>query len=59
MEGSFKNLMKLSSGDTDKAISIIQQSIDNEWQGLWELKNSVHKRGGNALDDLINDLKDA
>ncbi len=36
--GAFKRLMELSDGDTGNAIRIIEQSVANEWQGLFPLK---------------------
>lgn len=35
---SFKKLMKLSNGDIETANKILEQSIENGWQGLFELK---------------------
>ena len=36
-----KHLHELAGGDENKAILIINQSIGNQWQGLFELKKSV------------------
>lgn len=38
------SLNKLSGGDNDKAIEIINQSIMNGWQGLFELKTESNNR---------------
>lgn len=46
-------LTKLSGGNNDKAISIIEQSISNGWQGLFDLKETA--RSGtpkNAFNDF-------
>ena len=37
IELTIKRLNKLSGGDNDKAIRIIEQSISQGWQGLFEL----------------------
>ena len=37
-ELSMKKLDELSGGDNDKAVKILEQSIMNSWQGLFELK---------------------
>ena len=36
-------LVKLSDNDEDKAIKIIQQSIENGWVGIFELKENGNK----------------
>lgn len=38
VELAINNLMKLANGNSDKAVLIIQQSIRQGWQGLFELK---------------------
>ena len=35
---AISTLMKISGGDPDKAVAILQQSTDNCWQGLFEIK---------------------
>lgn len=45
IELSIKRLTKLSDGDNDKAIKIIEQSIMNSWKGLFELKGENKKQG--------------
>ena len=37
---NFEKLMKLSGGDIEKANEILKQSIENGWQGLFELKEA-------------------
>ena len=44
VSGAFKNLMKLSSRNYQSAKLIIEQSISNEWQGLFELKGTIHTK---------------
>jgi len=39
LERSFSQILKLSNNNIEVAKKIIEQSIDNEWQGLFELKN--------------------
>jgi hypothetical protein len=53
------NLVKLSSGCVETAILILQQSMDNEWVGLFDLKggsngarkNPTHLKPGNRNED--------
>lgn len=40
IELAMKKLERLSGGDNDKAIQILNQSIENSWQGLFELKGT-------------------
>jgi hypothetical protein len=41
-EGARRKLFELSRGQPDVAVAIIQQSIDNGWQGLFELKENTN-----------------
>ena len=43
VELAIKKLNNLSGGDNDKAIAILEQSIMNSWQGLFELKEETPK----------------
>lgn len=43
---AIKKLETLSGGDNDKAVKIIEQSIEGSWTGLYELKE--HGRSNNA-----------
>lgn len=38
---AIKHLMDLSSGDHEKAIAILNQSIENGWKGLFDLKQPI------------------
>jgi hypothetical protein len=38
----FKHLITLSNNDNKVALAIIQQSIDNTWRGLFELKTGIN-----------------
>ena len=40
VETGYKNLLKLSSDDLEEAREIIDQSIGNEWAGLFQLKTN-------------------
>lgn len=55
---AMKNLEKLSNGDNDTAIEILNQSIMNGWQGLFELKNQKPKKqttnSNDAFDYFMN-----
>ena len=41
-----RNLWKLSSGNAEQAMLIVDQSIGNNWKGLFELKNGKGKQQG-------------
>ena len=43
---AMKKLNELSGGDNDKAIQILEQSIMNSWQGLFELKQNTGRKAG-------------
>ena len=48
-------LYKLSGGNPETAKAIIQQSIENRWKGLFELKNNSNgtkKTGHPTFDDV-------
>ncbi len=48
-----KKLDKLTHGDNDLAIEILNQSIMNSWKGLFELKQS-YKPKSNSVDDWLD-----
>lgn len=39
-KGFLKNLAEYSGNDPEKAVAVIRQSIGNEWQGIFPLKDS-------------------
>lgn len=47
---AMKKLNDLSGGDNDKAIKILEQSIMNSWQGLFELKQNNNGRKAGEID---------
>ena len=49
---AMKNLEKLSNGDNDMAIEILNQSIVNGWQGLFELKQTKKVNHHDEVDAL-------
>ena len=51
---AINKLNDLSNGDNDKAIKILEQSIMNSWQGLFELKESPKNNSGNFFDLMAN-----
>ncbi|MCK9220260.1 MAG: YdaU family protein [Bacteroidales bacterium] len=57
-QAALKNLSEISNNNLDTAIKIINQSISQNWQGLFELKINGNKRTG--IDSLkeINRLVD-
>lgn len=47
-------LQKLSQGDNDLAVEILNQSTDNCWQDLYELKNNIQKKEKDMLSEWRN-----
>ncbi len=43
---AMKKLETLAAGDNDKAIKILEQSVERSWAGLFELKESGGKKSG-------------
>lgn len=48
---AMNNLQKLSDGDNEVAIKILEQSIVGSWQGLYPLKDESVKPGGKSVYD--------
>lgn len=46
-ESCYRKLLKLSGGDRDKMIAIIDQSVSNNWAGLFELKDNNGRTNNN------------
>lgn len=42
VEACYRKLVKMSNGDPRKALDIIEQSVSNNWAGLFELKDYNH-----------------
>lgn len=60
VEACYQRLVRLSGGSVDRASAIVNQSIENEWRGLFELKNeragrfskeNFNKAGAGKYDD--------
>mgnify|MGYP003638614158 CR=1 FL=1 len=51
-QGQQNKLGKLSGGDPSKAVKIIMQSIENNWVGLFDLKNETNEQQTNTPDEL-------
>lgn len=57
---AYNHLLNLAGNDTITAIAIIQQSIENEWQGFFPLKTSVVQKSENlTLDEIRERVKSA
>ena len=54
IELAITKLNKLSAGDNDKAIKILEQSIMNSWKGLFELKEQKKNSKAEELDEFYN-----
>ncbi|MBR2408936.1 MAG: phage replication initiation protein [Lachnospiraceae bacterium] len=52
VELAMKELEKLSGGDADTAVAILEQSILNSWQGLFALRDRQQKVGGVNWDNV-------
>jgi len=50
-------LQKLSGGNPDLMIRILNQSILNCWQGIFELKDNGRYSGRTSVSDKMNDLR--
>ena len=55
MKLAMDNLKKLSNGDNDVAIQILNQSIMNSWQGLFPLKQEAKKQTSKSVFDEWRD----
>jgi len=44
---ALKRLMKLSNGNIDIAIAIVEQSIANSWRGLFPLRDKIESKKNN------------
>lgn len=52
----YNKLVKLSNGDPDTAVAVVEQSIANNWAGLFELKNNNQNTfNNNGQQTYIND----
>ena len=51
-QGQQNKLSKLGGGDPSKAVEIIMQSIENNWVGLFDLKNQSNEQKTNTPDEL-------
>ncbi len=58
VELAIAKLNKLSGGDNDKAIAILDQSIMNSWKGLFELKEPAKKKEQGIADRWAQALKE-
>ncbi|MEG1662528.1 MAG: helix-turn-helix domain-containing protein [Clostridia bacterium] len=58
LELIFEKLDKLTNSNTDK-VAILNQSICNSWQGVFELKqdNTAKQQGGSSVYDRIDNLE--
>lgn len=53
LKASYNNLKKLSNNNPDTAREIVEQSIANQWQGLFELKTQ-HNNGTTTKNDRFD-----
>ena len=53
---AYNRLVKLSNGNAVDAIAIVEQSIANNWQGLFELKDNSNKnKSGMSVGVILNE----
>jgi|SRR5882757_8412100 len=38
-QSAINGLVEMSGGVEDKAVAIIKQSLENQWEGFWPIKN--------------------
>lgn len=46
LEQVIKNMFQLGKGNKQEMIAIVNQSIENSWQGLFPIKNNFNEKGG-------------
>lgn len=51
-QAQLKKISKLSNGNENTAIKIINQSIENNWQGLFELKNKTQGANEQLFEEI-------
>lgn len=55
LKACYNKLVRLSGGDPEKALAIVEQSMANNWAGLFQLKDE----NGNENDRSTYDNRDA
>jgi hypothetical protein len=55
---AYKKLVKLSDNNSVKAIEIVEQSMAQNWAGLFELKQEFKKSNPNDPDEFLKQLKE-
>jgi hypothetical protein len=58
MEGKFNELVTLSGNNPETAMKIVEQSISNEWSGLFALKFNSIRTGEDPVERNIRELKE-
>jgi hypothetical protein len=56
LKGTFTKLKRISGNDVATAIEVLQQSMDNNWQGIFAIKqnfNGTHKREPSTVGKTI------
>jgi hypothetical protein len=51
-QGSLNKLVKLSGGDESTAIEIVEESIANQWEGFYALKQNITSDGNTKIIDI-------
>lgn len=56
IRAAYNRLVSLSSGNTIEAVAIVEQSIANNWQGLFEIKDKSNKNNsGMSVGVILNE----
>jgi hypothetical protein len=51
-QGALNKLVKLSGGDENTAIEIVEESIANQWEGFYYLKQNSTSNGNTKIVDI-------
>lgn len=54
LKKNLTQLKKLSNGNIEGAVLIVEQSIENQWLGFWPLKRSKQKKAGGSYGHIAS-----
>lgn len=54
LKKNLTQLKKLSNGNIEDAILIVEQSIENQWLGFWSLKRPKQKKAGGSYGHIAS-----
>jgi hypothetical protein len=56
-QGALNKLVRLSGGDEEVAIEIVEESIANQWEGFYSLKTNNSSDGNTKIVDIAKGRK--